>query len=153
MFRKGTTRMVAMGVTALLALSLAPAAQAQNGFPAAKAAVDQYEPPPQPPPNPGQGNAGGNRPPGSGNEASRPNRNRGARGPAGGAGPDSASGGNGPGGGVRSARGGALPLAQAEGGRLPFTGLDLLMVATLGALLMAAGFGVRIVSRARVRRA
>lgn len=43
--------------------------------------------------------------------------------------------------------GGEVAGAQAAGGELPFTGLDLGYVALAGAALMAAGFGLRQIRR------
>jgi hypothetical protein len=174
------TRMVGIGVASVLSLSLAlaPAAPAQNGFPAAKAAVDQYEEPTpqqQPPASQPQGqpqavNNGGNskaKPVRRGTEQSRPTKKtrkgctRGAGTatasavsaacPAGGLGPDSAAGGGKNKAAAHVERGSALPLAEAQGGKLPFTGLDLSTFAALGVLLLAAGFALRAGSRTRSR--
>lgn len=49
--------------------------------------------------------------------------------------------------------GAALPLADAEGGSLPFTGFDLALVVMLGLMLLAAGAAVRLGLRARTSRA
>jgi hypothetical protein len=166
--------MAVIGVAALT-LWIIPAASAQNGFPAQKAAVDQYEDPgaqPQPGANPnsnGNGNSGTapNKPPKKGSEQSRtPTRrgcNRGAAAarasavtaacPAGsGAGPESASGGGKkkPAAGlVKAERGSTLPLAEAQGTKLPFTGFDLSLLAVLGVLMLAGGFGLRAATRSR----
>lgn len=146
--------MFVLAFAMVLALALAPAASAQNGFPVAKAANHQYEP--HPPSDPGNGN--GNGPP-----AGKPPQNPGK--PKSGSGgnaknkvgagvkPDSADGRRGVlGAGTGGADRNGLPLATARGGRLPFTGLDLLMLSSLGALLLAAGFGIRAVTRVRANR-
>jgi hypothetical protein len=175
--------MTGFGLAALVALSMTPAgASAQNGFPAAKAAVDEYDPPPpqnppgqgQPPQNPGNGNGNGNgngpKPPKKGGEASKNtpkkksttkkgcnrtgSKARAAQAgcPAGGAGPDSAAGGPGSAvNGINNESGSPLPFNASQGGKLPFTGLDLLMVSSLGALLLAMGFGFRVATRTRRR--
>lgn len=154
---------IALGL--VLALSLAPSAWAQNGFPPATAANHQYEPHPpgngngNPPNNPpGQGKPPG-KPPGKpkpkpragvqgdGDGGKRCKRNtvRSGKGkcrPGGGVNPALATG-------RGDSNGNGLPLATAKGGQLPFTGLDLLMLSSLGALLLAGGFGLRAVARSR----
>jgi hypothetical protein len=42
----------------------------------------------------------------------------------------------------------AAPAAQSDqGGKLPFTGLDLVLVVTVGGVLMLVGFGIRRLAR------
>jgi hypothetical protein len=42
---------------------------------------------------------------------------------------------------------GTTPVATDSGGSLPFTGLDLAMLAVAGGVLVAAGFGMRRLTR------
>ena len=152
-------RISTLVVPGLVALSLAvaPAASAQNGFPAASPAVDQYEAPA----NGGNGGAGNSGDEGRGNTGrDRDDRRRGCKRskasvsqsprdcPRGGAGPDTASGVAG----ARGELGTPLPFAGSEGGRLPFTGLDLSLLAILGLLLVGAGFSLRAAMRVRTAR-
>jgi hypothetical protein len=173
MLSVAATRMAVLGIAALT-LWIVPAASAQNGFPAQKAAVDQYEdpgsqPPPQQQPAATGGGSGGTpatKPTRKGTEQSRGNRdsspirkgcNRGAAAarasavtaacPAGEGGPDSAAGGGNKA--ARAERGSALPLAEAQGTKLPFTGFDLSLLAVLGVLMLAGGFALRAGTRAR----
>jgi hypothetical protein len=112
--------------------------------------------------NPGQpgsnGNAGGN---GNGNGPPESTPAGGGRGGAAGK-PDKPSKGGGRSG-VKSAeasgtpggaagaqeRGSALPLRDATGDGLPFTGFDLALVALLGVTLLAAGAALRLAVRTR----
>ena len=137
--------------TALLVLALATCAApagAQDWFPTtARAAQDQYgQPESQPAPQTGGGQ--GQRPAGedggSGREQSRdPGAGRGGgdgRAPGSGAGPAGTG---------TSPAGTTLPLRDAQGGRLPFTGLDLAALMLLGVLLVAAGCVLAAVARRR----
>jgi hypothetical protein len=45
---------------------------------------------------------------------------------------------------------GATPVAAHSGGGLPFTGLDLGLVAAVGVVLLAMGFGIRRLSRSEL---
>jgi hypothetical protein len=55
----------------------------------------------------------------------------------------------GPGGGGGGEGGDTTPVSTSdEGGSLPFTGLDLALLAAAGGLLVAAGFGMRRLTRA-----
>lgn len=154
------SRLVVPGLVAL-SLAMVPAASAQNGFPAASPAVDQYEAPANGG-NGGAGNSGNSGDEGRGSTASRDrddrrrgcNRSRASVSqsprdcPRGGAGPDTASGVAG----ARGELGAPLPFAESEGGRLPFTGLDLSLLAILGLLLAGAGFSLRAATRVRTAR-
>jgi hypothetical protein len=42
------------------------------------------------------------------------------------------------------------PTAEGEGGNLPFTGLDVALVAAAGGVLLAMGFGIRRISRSEL---
>jgi hypothetical protein len=44
--------------------------------------------------------------------------------------------------------GGGAPVSADEGGSLPFTGLDIALLAAAGGLLAAAGLGMRRLTRA-----
>ena len=46
---------------------------------------------------------------------------------------------------------GVLPLGDAQGGRLPFTGLDVGLIALLGVMLLVAGSAARVVARRGAR--
>lgn len=97
-------------------------------------------PTPTPPPNGGPGED--EEPAGEGEEQGGGGGNRGddgKAGPGGGAGPDT------------SERGG-LPLREAEGGSLPFTGLDLTLLVLIGLLLAGAGFALRAAQRTAAAR-
>ena len=136
------TALLVIALVAIMATVCAPA-PAQNTFPeTARAAQDQYGQPP------GSGDAQptATAAPQSGGEQSRP----------GGGDDDDSSGpsrGDGsPGGreqGAGNPAGTALPLQDAKGGKLPFTGLDLLALVLLGALLVAAGSALAVVARRR----
>ena len=131
------------------------------------AAVDQYgeaTPTPTPTATPGQGpgngqaaSAGNSPPPAGGGNGRGPRggsddpgsdrerrgtRRRGSDGA--GVAPDSVR--NRPGAGQA---GDVLPLTKPRGGKLPFTGLDLMLVVFLGVLLVVAGLALRLVRRRR----
>jgi hypothetical protein len=42
---------------------------------------------------------------------------------------------------------GTSPVSESSGGSLPFTGLDMVLLAAAGGLLVAAGFGMRRLTR------
>ena len=122
----------------LLALALPSTAMAQTP------PDDQYGQPPgtQPTPTPTPG--------GTGQEQENEDDDE--------SGDDAEDGGAGPGGDGGNGPGGAsndpgdvtatdLPLRDAEGGSLPFTGLDLSLVVLLGLLAVGAGFAIRAVQR------
>lgn len=44
---------------------------------------------------------------------------------------------------------GVLPLADSQGGSLPFTGLDLVVLVYIGVLLLVAGFIAKLIERRR----
>jgi hypothetical protein len=127
-----TMRWMALALAVVLALPGIAAAQFEQ-----QPAQDQYGQPPAS--QPGQG---------SGGEQSR--------------GDDDGRAGNGAGGGSRNdggdrlsdagEGGGGVPLRDAEGGSLPFTGLDLTAVVLLGLLLAGTGFALRAGQRAAARR-
>jgi hypothetical protein len=145
--------MVAWGLSAAALLLVMPAAaDAQHGFSAAPRAAEQQEPPP---PQGGNGPvaeaSNSNGAPAAGTKTGRPRRgSESSRGttdrrgtPTTGVSPATTGGGE---------HGGTLPLAKAQGGRLPFTGFDLMLVAFLGVMLLGAGFAVRAATRVRGRR-
>ena len=113
---------------------------------------DQYGQPPGSTPPPRSENPPGRSGEAPGREQSRdPDAGGGGRqgdGPRGGTGPDTASGG-GVGGAVA---GNELPLRDAEGGSLPFTGLDTTLMILLGLMLAGAGFAIRAAQRATAAR-
>lgn len=155
-----------IGAVVLGALTFPSGSVAQTFPDHRAAAVDQYEEPtptPTPSPTPGGGNQGsgaGGNPGGGNNGGGKPGggNNRGggkgaSRGddddPSGlGIAPDSA-GNPKPGGGGPAVAGDVVPLTDSKGGRLPFTGLDLLTVALLGCALIALGSLLALATRRR----
>ena len=107
---------------------------------------DQYGQPPgtQPTPTP--------TPSGTGSEQENPDGDDGDDGDEGGDGEPvpGGDGGSGPGG-AENTPGGVtatdLPLRDAEGGSLPFTGVDLSLIVLLGLLAVGGGFAIRAVQR------
>lgn len=128
----------------VLALAMPSAALAQSP------PDDQYGQPPgtQPTPSP--------TPSGSGGEQSRPDDdsddddggNGGANGDR-----DDGDGGGRDAGTDREVGANGLPLRDARGGSLPFTGLDLSLIVLAGLALTAGGFAIRAVQRTQQRRA
>ena len=148
----------------LLALLPAAASAQTNGFQDFSRAADaQYGSPEPTPtaspsggaqaqgsqandPSPGAGSAGRGKSKGDFAEGEKASR-RGSRGNR-----DGSTGRDGIlGGGAGGAKDPALPLTSAQGGRLPFTGLDLLLVACLGLALLAAGCAIRFAASVRSR--
>ena len=138
------------GCAALVAL--APAADAQNGFPDYRqATADQY--PAQPPPS--GSNSGGNEATGGSSGNPRPvHKPHGHKG-TGGKGTNHRGNGRGV---SPAGAGGAAPVAvptrpvPAATGSLPFTGSDLSGLVVLALVLIAAGLVLAAVARATRRR-
>ena len=134
----GTASLVAV-LVALLAFPVGASAQFQQ-----QPAEDQYGQPPA-----GAGTQGDNADDGPGREQSRDDGDEDGEGNGGG-GP---GGGSGPGSEDRGGVGGSeLPLRDAEGGSLPFTGLDLTLLVLLGVMLAGGGFAIRAGQRSAAAR-
>lgn len=141
---RGRGDRAALAAVALVFALFPAAAPAQTGG-FGSPAQDQYSQPP------------GSKPPSGkpGREQARPDRGKG-RGDRDGrsvAGDGDRDGDERAGLGGGDSRGGGPPLREAEGNRLPFTGLDLSLVVLAGLLLTAAGVALRVSQRTARRRA
>jgi hypothetical protein len=132
---------VAAGVLAL-AGALPVAAQAQVRAPAftdyGRSTADQYG-------SPGGDSSGVAGASSSGGAAGKPDTSSSATNPS----HDVGGRAHGRSGGAGQERGSALPLRDATGGGLPFTGFDLTLVALLGIVLLALGAALRLAVRTR----
>ena len=145
------SRLTAALVAALLLALGAGAVSASAQFTNYQAAQDdQYgQPPgsqPTPPPNPTDKPNGRPDDPGNGNGREQGRGNDDDDAGVGGAGDGRNGGGVG-------GNQDTLPLRAAQGGSLPFTGLDLSLIVLLGLVLTAGGVAGRAAPRASVRRA